>query len=176
MRLPFGLCRRTAPAEARHFSLSSHVVVTTEFPMEIYQRLKQDHDRVKELLNTLKTAGAERERLFAELKQDLEIHALFEEEVFYPAIAEKADAGDQIDQAIEEHDQVTSMLEDLQEMEKSDDEFPERIEELAEALAAHIEMEEDELFRLGREALDQREAEDLGRKYDQARETIRKSA
>ena len=53
---------------------------------EIFDRLKQDHDKHRELLDKLmQTSGdsAEREQLFEELTKELKSHAAAEEQALY---------------------------------------------------------------------------------------------
>ena len=53
--------------------------------MEIYDRIKQDHDHARALLNALKEERSDDKRaaLFDELKREIWVHAKVEETVFY---------------------------------------------------------------------------------------------
>ena len=141
---------------------------------DIYELLSKDHNKVKELLNKIQgtTDGAEktRERLFSELKQELEIHTSFEEKVFYPEAKEKTGMDDEIRDAMEEHDEAKQLLEALADMEPTSAEWIETIEELAEALSHHIRDEEQQLFPAARKKIDPTEAEKLGRDYVEMKE------
>lgn len=143
----------------------------------IYDMLHQDHDKVKHALNRIldTTDGAEktREKLFGEIKQDLEIHTRFEEEVFYPQFRKaKADeeAEEEVDDALEEHDEAKSMLEELSAMDKTSEEFVEKVKELKQALEHHISDEEDEMFPQARETLDESKALEMGDRYQQMKQ------
>lgn len=140
----------------------------------IYDLLHQDHDKVKNALNKIldTTDGAEktREKLFGEIKQDLELHTRFEEEVFYPEFREtKADeeAEEEVEDALEEHSEAKEMLEKLAAMDKTSEEFVEGVKELKQALEHHISDEEDEMFPQARKALDESEALEMGDRYQQ---------
>jgi iron-sulfur cluster repair protein YtfE (RIC family) len=136
---------------------------------DIYELLSKDHNKVKELLNKIQgtTDGAEktRERLFSELKQELEIHTSFEERVFYPEAKEKTGMDDVIRDAMEEHDEAKQLLEALAEMDPTSEEWMETVQELSEALSHHIKDEEQELFPVARKKLDPTEADKMGREY-----------
>jgi iron-sulfur cluster repair protein YtfE (RIC family) len=136
---------------------------------DIYELLSKDHKKVKELLNKIQgtTDGAEktRERLFSELKQELEIHTSFEERVFYPEAKEKTGMDDVIRDAMEEHDEAKQLLEALVEMDPTSEEWMETVQELSEALSHHIKDEEQELFPVARKKLDPTEADKMGREY-----------
>ena len=140
--------------------------------MTIFERLEEDHQHARQLLDQLLAAGSKRsrERLFGQLKQELDVHAMFEEEVFYPAIAEAEDAAqEEMDQAVEQHDEVTSLLENLNEMDLSSDEAAPLLDQLATALDQHIQEEETELFDLAREIIDDERAAEMAEQYDAAK-------
>src|SRR5690554_1640451 len=102
-----------------------------ERPMDIYDALRQDHDRVKTLLKDLQNTGendaAAQETLLTALKQELEIHTAFEEEVFYPVVAEQKEAADEIADAIDEHDEAMTILEELEGMGAGTPEWQEQL-------------------------------------------------
>jgi iron-sulfur cluster repair protein YtfE (RIC family) len=141
---------------------------------DIYDLLSKDHNKVKELLNKIKetpdSSGKTREKLFAELKQELEIHTSFEEEVFYPQAEEKTRMKDEIRDAMEEHDEAKQLLEALSEMEPASEEWMETIQELTDALSHHIRDEEQKLFPAARQKIDPTEAESIGREYEEMKE------
>ena len=60
--------------------------------MDALKLLKEDHDRIKPLLAELKetTDRAEKTRgdLFSRIKEELTIHEIIEEEIFYPTLKE----------------------------------------------------------------------------------------
>ncbi|MEX2495893.1 MAG: hemerythrin domain-containing protein [Woeseia sp.] len=143
----------------------------------IYELLHQDHDKVKKaltrILDTSDGAAKTREKLFSEIKQDLEIHTRFEEEVFYPQFRDaKGDeeAEDAVDDALDEHAEAKGMLEKLSSMDKSSDEFLETLDELKQALEHHISDEEEEMFPEAREALDDEKAREMGDRYEQMKQ------
>jgi iron-sulfur cluster repair protein YtfE (RIC family) len=136
---------------------------------DIYELLSKDHNKVKELLEKIQSTpeGSEkaRQKLFSELKQELEVHTTFEEKVFYPQAREKTGMDEKIEDAMEEHDEAKQLLEALADMEPSSEEWMETIEELADALSHHIKDEEQELFPAARKKVDPTEAEKMGREY-----------
>lgn len=141
---------------------------------DIYDLLTKDHGKVKELLQKIKDtsdgAAKTREKLFSELKQELEIHTRFEEQTFYPEAQEKTGMDDQIQDAVEEHDEAKELLQALAEMETTSPEWAETIDELLEALNHHIRDEEEKLFPAARKKMDPAEAEKLGQDYMQMKQ------
>ena len=56
--------------------------------------LIRDHDKVKDLFDRFKKAGApaEKEKIIAEAVSELKVHAVIEEEIFYPAVRDAISA------------------------------------------------------------------------------------
>ena len=143
----------------------------------IYDLLHQDHEKVKRaldrILDTTDGAAKTREKLFSEIKHDLELHTRFEEDVFYPQFRDASaddDADDEVEDALEEHAEAKTMLEKLAAMDKTSEEFVETIEELKQALEHHISDEEEEMFPQAREALDEDTARRMGDRYQQMKQ------
>src|SRR3546814_512274 len=91
----------------------------------ITAKLHEDHRKVEQIFKKLRgtTDRAKKTRLDLcnKLKHELLAHAEFEEAVFYPAIRERN--GADISEALEEHQQVKSMLEEIEQMEPASAEF-----------------------------------------------------
>ena len=79
-------------------------------PMTIFDLLMEDHGKVKALLAQVQEtgdgAGKTRDELLAEIKKDLEIHAEFEEQVFYPKARATTGLEDVIEDSLEEHSEA----------------------------------------------------------------------
>jgi hemerythrin-like domain-containing protein len=133
--------------------------------MDVYQLLKQDHEKAKQLFDKLGNTsdGAEktRERLFAQLKQELELHAEVEEKHFYPALRNNKETKDLVAEALEEHKEMKMALKDLDAAEKTDDSWAKKLAELKANVEHHVEEEETELFPLAQKVLDSTKAEEI---------------
>ena len=112
------------------------------------QLIKQDHKKVANLFAKFqKTKGQEAKREVAEQAMvELEVHALVEESVFYPAVKNKLSDGVLIDEALKEHRAVKDLIEELKSMEVDDAEFSEKWSELVEDVQHHVAEEESELL------------------------------
>lgn len=142
--------------------------------MQIYDLLRQDHQKVRTGLKKIMESGdgAEKTRqsLFEELHHDLEVHTAFEEDVFYPTFRDDKNdeqARDEVKDALNEHDEAKTMLAKMADMDKTSPEFIEHCRTLLEALEHHISDEEDEIFPQAREAVSAEEAEDMGKRYQE---------
>ncbi len=134
--------------------------------MDLYQLIRQDHQKIKRLFERLAQSdrgSPSQMRLFAELKHDLELHAELEEQHFYPALQRHDEAKDLVEEALEEHDEVKEALEDLDRRNKEDESWAERIAELQEDVEDHVEEEETEIFPVAQKLLDSAQAEAIAR-------------
>ena len=83
---------------------------------EIFDRLKQDHDRHRELLDKLmQTSGEseERQSLFEELTKELKAHAAAEEQALYSTMLRKPPTTDDTRHSVAEHHEIEEALNDL---------------------------------------------------------------
>jgi hypothetical protein len=155
--------------------------------------LKADHARVQALFRRYETAEYQAQRELAEqIFTALEVHALLEEELFYPAVRapldtvtleeEPADGTgedmelededtDLLTEAMEEHQEVKSLIAALRALEPGDAEFEATFAELREGVEEHVGMEEDELMPMVAAALG-RELERLGQQLEARRQQL----
>jgi hemerythrin superfamily protein len=139
----------------------SDTKVVAKTPMQMLQR---DHKIVKELFSQYEKLGDddldEKDRLWRQLNEELTIHAEIEERLFYPAVRDVRtdEAEDLINEAIEEHRVVTTLLEEMSNAEVGDDVFDAKMKVLRENVLHHAEEEEKEIFpqakKLSKDALD----------------------
>lgn len=119
----------------------------TEEATDVFEALKADHRRVKELF--AKFEGADKRTksaIAAETLAALEIHTALEEELVYPAIAEAIDDEDAVKEAMEEHHVAKLLIKELRRMQPGEDAFAPKFKVLGELVAHHIEEEEAEMF------------------------------
>lgn len=135
--------------------------------MDLYQLLKQDHLKAKRLLeriNQTSNGGSKsRQRLFAELKQELELHTEVEETHFYPALKRHDETKDLVEEALADHEEVQKLLEELDQVDQEDESWADQFAELQESVEHHIEQEETELFRLAQEVLETSKADEIAK-------------
>lgn len=134
--------------------------------MDALTLLKSDHDEVKTMLNKLDdtTERAEKTRTegLASLKEALEAHEAIEEEIFYPALKEHAEAKAIVLEAYEEHDVVDSIMSELVDTHVDDETWAAKLTVMKENLEHHIEEEEGDMFTKTRKVMDEQELKDLG--------------
>ena len=109
--------------------------------------LIKDHDIVKELFDKFeKTAsGAGKEKIIQQAVEELKVHAVLEEEIFYPAVRKRV--GKQImNEADEEHHVARVLIAELDRNGRGDDHREAKFTVLAENVRHHIKEEEGEML------------------------------
>jgi hemerythrin-like domain-containing protein len=136
--------------------------------MDALTLLKEDHDRVRKMLNegeeTTERAEKTRTELFSKLKTELEIHERIEEEVFYPALKQHPKARELALEGYEEHHVVDQILAELEQTPVTDETWTAKFKVAKENLEHHIEEEEGEMFKAARQALSREELQELGQR------------
>ena len=145
-------------------------VLPSEGVVDALQLLKEDHEKVKRMLEELDatTERAEKTRAetFDRLKHDLTIHETIEEEILYPALKEFAKTKDITLEAFEEHHVVDLIVAELEATPVTDETWAAKLTVMKENLEHHIEEEEDEMFKQARQVMDQSELAELGDQMD----------
>jgi hemerythrin superfamily protein len=118
--------------------------------MDVLTLLKEDHDRVKRLLeegeSTTERGEKTRTEIFARLKTMLTAHEAMEEEVLYPALMAHPKAKELTLEAYEEHHVVDLILEELEMTPVTDEQWGAKFTVAKENIEHHIEEEEGEMF------------------------------
>ena len=116
--------------------------------------LRKEHEILEGLFTLYEKLGAEAEparklRLFGEIRFRLLSHAVAENEIFYPAVERSGEAAaeDAVVDALEEHQAVTSLMEELDEIDPADRLFDAKMRVLRENVESHARQEESVLFR-----------------------------
>ncbi len=134
--------------------------------MDVLTLLKEDHDRVKRLLEegdtTTERGEKTRTEIFARLKTMLTAHEAMEEEVLYPALKAHPKAEELTLEAYEEHHVVDLILEELEMTPVSDEQWGAKFTVAKENIEHHIEEEEGEMFKMIRQAFSTDEREAMG--------------
>jgi iron-sulfur cluster repair protein YtfE (RIC family) len=142
--------------------------------MNAFILLKDDHATVAALLKkldgTTERAAKSREELFAQLKNELDVHARMEEEILYPVLEEYEETRDISLEAYEEHALVKQLLGELASAPKDDEQWTATFKVLKESIEHHVEEEEGEMFAKARNVLSEDEIEKLGERLQEAKQ------
>ena len=114
--------------------------------------LKKDHDRVKDLFDKFEKAGSSsvKERIISEAVTELKIHAVVEEELFYPTVRKHV-GSDIMNEADEEHHVARVLIAELDLNRGGGDHREAKFTVLAESVRHHIKEEENEMLPKARE-------------------------
>ncbi|MBP9742086.1 MAG: hemerythrin domain-containing protein [Burkholderiales bacterium] len=130
-----------------------------------FELLIKDHEKVKQIIETLlsTTANAKKKRqeLLLNLKEELQLHEEIEESAVYPVFKEKKDIKNLTLEAYEEHHVVDILLAELENLDFQDEAWKAKLTVLQENLFHHISEEEKEVFPLASQVLKQDELEKM---------------
>jgi Hemerythrin HHE cation binding domain len=147
-------------------------------PMDALRLLKADHDKVKKLLDeldrTTERGVKTRSELFATIKGELTVHETIEEEIFYPALLEKAKTHDITLEGYEEHHVVDLLMGELEELDVADESWGAKAKVMKENIEHHIEEEEGDMFVKTRQVFDDDDLDELGRRMQARKESASK--
>jgi hemerythrin superfamily protein len=134
--------------------------------MDAIALLKADHKTVETLFRKFEQASRHakkfRRRLVDQMVRELAIHAVIEEQVFYPAVRNKAEAlGDRVLQALEEHHVAKWLLKELENLPPDAERFEAKVKVLMENVRTHVAEEEGDLFSRVRKAFSPRELKEM---------------
>jgi hypothetical protein len=121
--------------------------------------LREDHKRVDTLFKQYEESkdtmsDAEKESLAKEICAELTVHAMLEEELFYPAArAALAEEGEELlDEAEVEHQTAKDLIEWIESAAAVEPLYDAKVKVLAEYIKHHVEEEHDEMFPKCRES------------------------
>lgn len=134
----------------------------------IFENLKRDHDRHRELLDQLGQANGEsRGELFDTLRQELQAHAAAEEESLYATMLANPELRDEARHSVAEHKEIDDKLGELVEADTGSNEWTAALGELRHRYLHHIDEEEEEMFPAADEKLSDATTERLGQVFEE---------
>ncbi|MDQ6733443.1 MAG: hemerythrin domain-containing protein [Nitrospirota bacterium] len=139
----------------------------------VVELLRKDHEKVKMLFREFESTEDAEEKLNIVQRaiSELEVHALAEEKIFYPAVRKDSpDAGPNLDESFEEHHVMKFLIGELKTMSPEDARFDAKFTVLTENVKHHIKEEEAELFARARTG--RLDLAELGKKLTAAKASI----
>lgn len=136
---------------------------------DIFAVLKRDHRKVTELFARIQdTSDNEltlRKQLFNELKVELQIHSLIEENLFYSHLRNYYKTKNIITDSYQEHAEIRSYLEKLSYLNIDTHEWMNNLKVLKSIIVHHVQEEEGDLFPLSKEVFSDEELEQIGQSF-----------
>lgn len=139
----------------------------------IFESLKQDHDRHRELLDRIaETQGEtdERKTLFTELTKELKSHAAAEEQALYSTMLRKPPTTGETRHSVAEHHEIDEMLNDLAATDMATGAWLQKFKDFEHRYRHHIEEEEEDHFPDFAEYLDDEDTRHMEKVFERRKE------
>lgn len=128
--------------------------------MDAIVKLRADHKAVEKLFKQVEKDDLS---VVPEICAALSLHAMIEEDVFYPAVRSEVDGAlDDVLEAMEEHALVKGLVLDLEAMTGDEETYKAKATVLIELVRHHVEEEETEMFPRVRAVVGRRRLQELG--------------
>src|SRR5215207_7618555 len=121
------------------------------------------------LTETSGNAVKTREKLFADLKAELELQIKLEEQHLFPVLKKRKETKNLVSDALNDNKQTRKLLTELERTPKESEEFASKVAELRKAFQQHVRDERKELLPAVLKALDDEEAEAIVEKIEGAK-------
>src|SRR3954471_18147907 len=124
------------------------------------------------LVETSGNAVKTRERLFSELKEELELQMKLEEQHLFPVLRKHKETKNLMSDALNDNKETRKALTELERTPKESEEFASKVAELRKAFQQHVRDERKELLPAVLKALDDEEAEAIVEKIEGAKAEV----
>jgi hemerythrin superfamily protein len=127
--------------------------MVTERKMDATRLLTEDHRTVEELFEQFEKASGDgrKEKIARQICTELKVHAMLEEEIFYPALRGKIE-DDDLDEALVEHDGAKMLINEIEAGSGGDDFYEAKVKVLQEQIEHHVKEEEKQSGNLFQQA------------------------
>jgi len=144
--------------------------------MNIYTYLKKDHQKVASLFEEIikMDSKVKRDSLFAELKQELILHADSEHATFYKALKLHPEIKEIVQHADKEHAEVKNYLANLSECPSDSIKWMVLLGELKYSVEHHVKEEEGEMFKKAKQVIDAETEKKLAEEMEAFKKKITK--
>jgi hemerythrin superfamily protein len=146
--------------------------------MDAIELLTADHNRVRGLFARFREAHEAKDdttaiQVAGKIFDELKVHTTIEEEIFYPAVHDASEEiSETVDEGIEEHHVVETLMEELGQVEPAGDEWNAKMMVLIENVEHHAQEEEKSLFPPVKGACDTGALEGLAEKLEQRKAAL----
>jgi hemerythrin superfamily protein len=140
--------------------------------MDAIELLTSDHRKVETIFQRFEQGLNVQEAvpLFKELYQELTLHALAEENVFYPALARNPEFFGKLKDAFKEHSEVKAAFGELAALDITTKDWLDKMSGLIRNVKHHVRDEENDLFPMARKFLTVEELQELAQQLQKAKE------
>lgn len=135
---------------------------------DIYQRILEDHEEQRDLMKKISETQGDfetRKKLFSEFQQVHDAHIAAEERTFYKEMIARSEGQDEARHGVHEHFEASQIMEELTDMDVSEQGWLQRFATLREKVEHHFEEEEGMVFDQAREMFSRSEEEKIGQAF-----------
>lgn len=136
----------------------------------ILSKLHEDHELTEELLNQLEATqedSEERTELFMRAKEEIQVHKVVEERVFYSRLLQHAETREIGKHCNEEHSDIDKLVDKLEQMDMDSPRWLQTVSKLKGTIRAHVQEEESTVFEAAQRVFGDELLEELGEIYEQ---------
>lgn len=133
----------------------------------LFEDLKADHDRHRELLSRISNSQGDRSALFEQFRVEVSSHAAAEEQTLYATMLADPDLQDDARHSVSEHKEVEDYLTELYALDPVSLEWAEKFEAMKHRYLHHITEEEEEMFPEAEAAIPEAMGEMLAERFEQ---------
>ena len=149
--------------------------------MDFVTLLRRDHEKLSSIFNEIQRGfnqpdTPERHQLFTQLKRELELHAAVEDLQVNRVFQQSESTQDDAHEALEAHGKIKTLLDQLETAPAYDHKWVPKFQELKKLVEAHVDAEENEMFRKTEVIMTPQEAEELGVAVASAKQAISRNA
>jgi hypothetical protein len=139
--------------------------------------LTQDHRNVAQLFEQFEVAsdGKKKRAVFEKIRNELELHARLEEELFYPEAESRRELEGEVKEAHGEHDKVKQLLREAEGLDPDSGEFDATVAAIQGAVEHHVEEEERQMFPVIRESFSPDHRKELAQRMQQRRGELQRA-
>src|SRR4051812_29142752 len=138
----------------------------------IQTRPAKANELFAKLAETSGNAVKTRERLFSELKEELELQMRLEEQHLFPVLRKRKETKDLVPDALNDNKETRKALTELERTPKESEAFASKVAELRKAFQQHVRDERKELLPAVLKALDDEEAGAIVEKFEGAKAEV----
>jgi hemerythrin superfamily protein len=143
--------------------------------MQIFKRLREEHEEIRDLIKSYKDAGSteERRERFEEVFIETTAHHRAEEKALFNKTKEMEEYREDSLESLEEHHLLDVILKEMRETDLSDDRFKAKFKVFHEVLEDHFKEEEEEQFPKMEKGIDERDQQTWAEEYEEQEERLK---
>ena len=139
----------------------------------IYERLKQDHDKHRKMLDLIVSTSGDNEMrrdVWDKFYHDVSAHAAAEEETFYSKLIADEEGQPKGRHSVAEHKELDDLMEELNDTDMSSSAWLTKFKQLKERYEHHMEEEEEEVFAVAKKVVGKDGNEKIGAAFEKRKD------